>query len=281
MAGTDQQIGFGAFAGMYTITPTQCDGSGGTCTVLDTDIQTELLAQITAGNLPAPVIDTAGHVDTIYMVHFPVGVKINQGGNISCQQFCGTWTNFTYQSSVLTATLIPDQAGTCSTGCGGGAVNYLDIETFVSNFVLIDSLTDPLAGSASVVGRPLAWYGPLGGVSATCNSGTSTVTAAVNGHSYVVNKLWSNRNSSCISSSGMHVVKPSAGAHGTLAPNSLQAVAANQSASFTVTPDPTYTAVMSGTCGGSLIGTTYMTGVVTADCTVIATFIDQDIRERI
>ena len=47
-----------------------------------------------------------------------------------------------------------------------------------------------------------------------------------------------------------------------------------QSTTFTVTPNAGYTASASG-CGGSLSGTTYTTGVITAACTVSATFSQQ------
>jgi hypothetical protein len=69
-----------------------------------------------------------------------------------------------------------------------------------------------------------------------------------------------------------HTVTPSAGPNGTIAPSTPQTVNHNATASFTVLPAPGYIPEMSGTCGGSLIGTTYTTGPVTADCTVVASF---------
>jgi hypothetical protein len=41
---------------------------------------------------------------------------------------------------------------------------------------------------------------------------------------------------------------------------------------FTVTPNSGYSASVGGTCGGSLVGTTYTTNAITANCTVIASF---------
>jgi hypothetical protein len=69
-----------------------------------------------------------------------------------------------------------------------------------------------------------------------------------------------------------HVVTPSAGTHGSIAPDTPQAVASGQTAAFTVTPDTGYAGAVGGTCGGSLEGTTYTTAPVTADCSVEATF---------
>jgi hypothetical protein len=69
-----------------------------------------------------------------------------------------------------------------------------------------------------------------------------------------------------------HAVTPSAGANGSISPNTTQTVVDGNSATFTVTPNANYTASMGGTCGGSLSGTSYITNSITADCTVTATF---------
>jgi hypothetical protein len=67
-------------------------------------------------------------------------------------------------------------------------------------------------------------------------------------------------------------VTPSAGANGTISPNTPTQVGGNTSAVFTVTPDAGYTALVGGTCGGNLVGNTYTTNPVAANCTVVATF---------
>ena len=62
------------------------------------------------------------------------------------------------------------------------------------------------------------------------------------------------------------------GGNGTITP-SPQTIAQGANATFTVTPSVGYTASVGGTCApGSLVGTTYTTGAITADCTVVATF---------
>ncbi len=67
-------------------------------------------------------------------------------------------------------------------------------------------------------------------------------------------------------------VTPSAGANGTISPNTPQTVNSGATAIFTVTPNAGYTASVEGTCGGFLAGTTYTTNPVLASCTVIANF---------
>src|SRR5215471_11978081 len=58
--GTNQTFGNGTFGGLFQIVPAA--GNNGS-TISDTQIQSELLAQITAGHLPAPVLDAAGNVN--------------------------------------------------------------------------------------------------------------------------------------------------------------------------------------------------------------------------
>jgi|GEM_PF-1580057 len=67
-------------------------------------------------------------------------------------------------------------------------------------------------------------------------------------------------------------VTPSAGANGSITPNTSQTVTSGATTTFTVTPDAGYTATVGGTCGGALSGTIYTTNAITADCTVEATF---------
>ena len=71
-------------------------------------------------------------------------------------------------------------------------------------------------------------------------------------------------------------VTPSVGTgSGTISPATPRTVTYNGTLSFTLTPgtDEVIGSV-GGTCGGTLTGTTYMTNPVTADCTVVANFVD-------
>ncbi len=113
-----------------------------------------------------------------------------------------------------------------------------------------------------------------GQISDICNA-SSAATIVANGNSYSVSKLWSNQQAACIAVDNVFVVKPSAASNGSISPNALQAVNSGATTSFIVTPDAGYTAIVGGTCGGTLVDTTYTTNSITADCTVIASFIDR------
>src|SRR5690606_21706308 len=67
-------------------------------------------------------------------------------------------------------------------------------------------------------------------------------------------------------------VTASAEGNGVVTPGGDQTVEHGSSASFQVVPDPDHVAVVGGSCGGELAGTTYNTEPVTADCTVEVTF---------
>lgn len=66
-------------------------------------------------------------------------------------------------------------------------------------------------------------------------------------------------------------VMPIAGAHGSISPSNQQLVGRGTTAQFTISPDSGYEIIspVGGTCPqGNLDGSTYTTGVITADCTV-------------
>ncbi len=66
-------------------------------------------------------------------------------------------------------------------------------------------------------------------------------------------------------------VTPSAGANGTVPAPRL--AASGQQAVFTLSPDPGFaTASVGGTCGGTLVGNTFTTSVITGACTIAAVF---------
>src|ERR1700676_4782866 len=70
---SNQVIGRGSFAGQTTITPSLCNTTAA-CTVDDTQIQAEVISQITAGHLPKPAVDSGGKVNTLYMIYFPPNI---------------------------------------------------------------------------------------------------------------------------------------------------------------------------------------------------------------
>src|ERR1051326_394891 len=80
--GTNQFFGNGTFGGLFQITPS---GANNGSTINDSQIQSELLGQLSVGNLPAPITDFSGNPKTLYMIYFPPGkTLINPQGQTSC-----------------------------------------------------------------------------------------------------------------------------------------------------------------------------------------------------
>ena len=167
--GTNQTIGRGSFLMLITITP-----SISASTIDDTQIQAELDAQISAGHLPAPTHDAAGNTNTYYMVFFPHGKTITQGGSCSCQSggFCA------YHGTIQSAAhgeyyygVYPDmQAGSgCDTGCGNAAAPFGNY-TSVASHELIEAITDAEVGLATTSAR--RWPGTT---TPTARSATSAM----------------------------------------------------------------------------------------------------------
>ena len=76
-----------------------------------------------------------------------------------------------------------------------------------------------------------------------------------------------------------YTVTPSAGSGGSISPAVAQTVTSGATASFTITPNSGYHITSISGCGGTAVGVqqtnapfTYTTGLITADCTVTATF---------
>jgi len=68
-------------------------------------------------------------------------------------------------------------------------------------------------------------------------------------------------------------VTPSVTGNGSITPNTPQTVNHGATTAFTVTANANNHLVnVTGTCGGTLVGSTYTTNAVNADCTVIANF---------
>jgi hypothetical protein len=190
--GSNQGIARGIFGGSYTITP-----SVTSTTITDVQIQAELKAQLTAGNLPAPNLAADGSVNAIYMFDFPPGLTIKQGTSTSCVVFCAYHGTVTYNGMSVPYGIHPDMitpGSGCIGGCGSNATAFNNV-TSVHSHELVEAVTDMEIGLATVVGPPIAWYSTTSGcgeIGDICNAQQGTIG------SYTVQKEWSNQAGACI-----------------------------------------------------------------------------------
>jgi hypothetical protein len=196
---SNQVLGRGSFLSQATITPSAANNG----TVIDDlQIQAELAAQIAAGNVPAPTKDAAGNNNTYYSMHFPHGKTITLGGATSCQVFCayhGTIDNLPNGVGEIEYGVLPDfQPGSgCENGCGAAATQFGNY-TQVASHELVETMTDPEVGLATVFGPPLAWadlvFSEIGDI---CNDQNGHVVGS-DGVTYDVQTEFSNSLHDCI-----------------------------------------------------------------------------------
>ena len=185
-----QTIGFGSYGGSFSISPASSRNGS---TITDSQIQAEISSQIGAGHLPA------SDNNTIYMMFFPKGKRISQGGSGSCVAggFCAYHSTFRRNGQYVFYGVFPDMsAGSgCDSGCGNGSA--FGNQTSVASHELIEAVTDPAVGVATVFGPPLGWYdGNNGEIGDICNAQQGSIV--LNALTYTVQKEWSNQKAACI-----------------------------------------------------------------------------------
>jgi hypothetical protein len=197
--GTNQFFGNGTFGGLFPIAPS---GANNGSVISDAQTQSELLAQISAGNLPAPITDFSGNPRTLYMIYFPPGKMLtDQIGEKSCVGggFCayhGTTSNLFNGKHVLYGVMPDMQAGSgCDVGCGGSTT--FGNETSTSSHELVEAMTDADAGIILRAAFPRAWDDPnQGEIGDICNQQQTSYTA--NGTPYTIQLEFSNSANNCV-----------------------------------------------------------------------------------
>ncbi|HEY5029191.1 MAG TPA: hypothetical protein VIK39_12340 [Candidatus Angelobacter sp.] len=252
--GTGQTFGNGSFGGLFQIVPAA--GNNGS-TISDAQIQSEILAQITAGHLPAPILDGQGNPNTLYMIFFPPGKTITQGGSSSCVGggFCayhGTTNSLLNGKHVLYGVMPDMQAGSgCSTGCGSSSVfgNY----TSVTSHELVEAMTDADVGIATTFSAPLAWYDMTNGeIGDICNGQQASYVA--NGTTYTIQLEFSNAANNCVT---FPAGAPSPNFTLSASPSSVSVVQGGTgSSTVSVTPSGGFTGSVSLSASGLPAGVT-------------------------
>jgi len=182
-----QSIGRGLSGGGITITPAVSrNGSN----ITDANIQTELAAQIGAGSLPAPTANTS------YALFFRQGQTICDGTSCSLVAggFCAYHGTMTLSGVTFTYQVMPDLTGVSGCGTGTSAQNT----TAVLSHELVETITDPDVGFATVYGPPLAWYDPSNGEIGDICNGQHGTFVGTDGLTYTTQTQWSNVASSCV-----------------------------------------------------------------------------------
>jgi hypothetical protein len=215
LGGSNQVILSGSFGGNFVLAPQLCpasvnDAGTATCELSDANIQSELVRQIGLGVLPPVTLDCTGNSNTLYMVDLPPNVSLAgpPGAGLSCVEngFCGYHNTGTYGASntpLVYGVLMDVFTGPCATGCSKNAT-ALDNATDLHSHELVESVTDPDVGLdlQSEYAYPAAWGdndNNCGEIADICDDGRAGDPITVDGRTWIVQELWSNRNGKCMS----------------------------------------------------------------------------------
>jgi len=158
----------------------------------DAALHTELNRLFTAGSLPAP------NASNYYPIHFPAGVSITApDGSRSCVQFCAYHGTYVRNGVNVNYGVIPDQGGGCAGGCGNNAQRVNNMDS-VASHELVEAVTDPAVGLATVFGPPLAWYDQTNGEIGDICNGQQGTTLGGDGVTYTIQLEFSNNANNCV-----------------------------------------------------------------------------------
>ena len=180
---------------------------------------------------------------------------------------------------------IASVTGTCGGSLVGNTYTTNAITancTVIANFAISIFTVTPSAGSGGTINPSTPQtvnYNQTAQFTVTPNTGysiasvTGTCGGSLVGNTYTTNAVTANCSVIANFAINTFTVTPSAGANGSMSPSTPQTVNYNATASFTVTPNANYHIASVTGCGGTLAGSTYTTGPITANCTVTATFV--------
>jgi Putative Ig domain/Tyrosine-protein kinase ephrin type A/B receptor-like len=199
--GTNQLIAGVSSIGETTIAPSSgADGS----TITDAEIETELAAQLNAGTLPQPALDSTNNVETVYALYFPDNKLVClAAGQCSNNVFCAYHSSFSYDGLDVPYMVLPaDTAGSPeASGCGVQPTLTDDFTSYASH-ELVESTTDTGIGldTSPAYAYPAAWADNnpnVGEVMDACDTGDASDSAALPGTSMYVQAMWSNVQKAC------------------------------------------------------------------------------------
>ena len=210
---------------------------------------------------------------------FTVNTTAGSGGNISPGNAAVA------SGDTVSFTVTPDSGFVIDTvsGCGGS----LSGNTYTTGTVTADCTVSAsfralytvtaTAGSGGNIspGNAAVASGDTASFTVTPDSGFAIDTVSgcggsLSGNTYTTGTVTADCTVSA-SFKALFIVTATAGSGGNISPGNAT-VASGDTASFTLTPDSGFAIDTVSGWGGSLSGTTYTTGVITADCTVSASF---------
>ena len=174
-------IGYGSYAGAFN------DVFAPTGALTDAQVQSRIVTLVSNGTLPSGP-------NYYYAVHFAPGISIDQ----SCVTFCAYHGTISYNGNFLYYGVLPDLGtGGCVNGCGSNPNPFNNLCS-VASHELAEAVTDAGVGLATTYSYPIAWYDSSNGeIGDICNAQQGQ-TLGGNGITFTIQKIFSNRDKSCV-----------------------------------------------------------------------------------
>jgi hypothetical protein len=188
-SGTTAEYGVGPVASVLDISVAETPAAN----LADSDVQAWLAAKLAgpeAGTLEGGAPWPQPDVNTLYMIYYPSGVSISQGGGTSCNQFYGYHDDFAFSGGYVTYSVI----ARCASFPGTSAIDSI---AAIASHEFVEAATDPQAQDHPAYYQPdadhAAW-GFLGGgeVGDMCAS-FGNVFYKPTDLPYLVQRTWSNK----------------------------------------------------------------------------------------
>jgi Leucine-rich repeat (LRR) protein len=214
----------------------------------------------------APIVYSSATPDTCsvdaasgLVIALPAGVQGNvctiaadKAGDTTINSAVQAQQSITIQGLAVTFTVTP------STTNGDGLISPDTVQTITSG------------NTATFTVTPNTGFN-IAAVNGTCGG-------ALTGNSYTTNVVVADCTviASFVAISAVNfIVTPSTvDTNGSINPNTAQAITSGNTTTLTITPNAGFNiASVDGTCGGALTGNSFTTNPITADCTVIASFV--------
>lgn len=162
-------------------------------------------------------------------------------------------------------------------GCGGAAtgsgVNAYTTAAVVADCTVTATFLQIVNGTCGAANSVAVHDAPSAGL---CGTGTASVVATAAGQfTWTCNGANTGTNASCAAPRTYLLTASVSGGNGTATAAAGGVVAYNATGTVTITPNAGYSTItpLGGTCTGALAGTTFTSNPMTADCSVIASFL--------
>jgi len=172
-----------------------------------------------------------------------------------------------YGGTATTVTATPDPTYSFVNWTEGATVVGTNATLTVSNVTSPHSYTANFIVNYGVCGTSNGGSFPTAPASNLCMAGTATVLSGTGPWSWQCVSAYGGATANCSANIRTYTVTPSAGTSIVISPATPVTVNHGAQVTFTIAAPEGYGITGTG-CGGTLSGTTYTSGVVTADCTV-------------